>query len=146
MLVDYVREMTVQKFCIVHIDRFNISRVPDQKGVSLLYIMLEIHHSGREPSICSCHICDETFCVIYQYYLCQPASDAHCFCQLCGHTCLLIHMSRWHVDRCVCNESSSAGQPGDCLSILCGKDFHVGHIMQTFQPNLFSFLSCLQIP
>ena len=24
-------------------------RVPDQKGVSLLYIMLEIHHSGREP-------------------------------------------------------------------------------------------------
>ena len=28
-----------------------ISRVSDQKGVSLLYIMLEIHHSGREPSI-----------------------------------------------------------------------------------------------
>ena len=27
-----------------------ISRVPDQKDVSLLYIMLEIHHSGREPS------------------------------------------------------------------------------------------------
>ena len=29
-----------------------ISRVSDQNGVSLLYIMLEIHHSGREPSIC----------------------------------------------------------------------------------------------
>ena len=29
-----------------------ISRVPDQNGVSLLYIMLEIHHSGREPLIC----------------------------------------------------------------------------------------------
>ena len=28
----------------------NNSRVPDQNGVSLLYIMLEIHHSGREPS------------------------------------------------------------------------------------------------
>ena len=28
-----------------------ISRVPDQNGVSLLYIMLEIHHSGREPSL-----------------------------------------------------------------------------------------------
>ena len=28
-----------------------ISRVPDQNGVSLLYIMLEIHHSGWEPSI-----------------------------------------------------------------------------------------------
>ena len=29
----------------------NISRVSYQYGVSLLYIMLEIHHSGREPSI-----------------------------------------------------------------------------------------------
>ena len=28
----------------------NISRVPDQNGVCLLYIMLEIDHSGREPS------------------------------------------------------------------------------------------------
>ena len=29
----------------------SISRVPDQIGVSLIYIMLEIYHSGREPSI-----------------------------------------------------------------------------------------------
>ena len=29
----------------------NISRVSDQNGVSLIYIMLEIHHSGQEPSI-----------------------------------------------------------------------------------------------
>ena len=28
----------------------NILSVPDQTGVSLLYSMLEIHHSGREPS------------------------------------------------------------------------------------------------
>ena len=28
----------------------HISRVSDQKGVSLLYIMLEIHRSDREPS------------------------------------------------------------------------------------------------
>ena len=28
-----------------------ISRVSDQNGVSLLYIMLEMHHSGRESSI-----------------------------------------------------------------------------------------------
>ena len=28
-----------------------ITRVSDQNGVSLLYIMLEIHHSGQEPSI-----------------------------------------------------------------------------------------------
>ena len=30
---------------------FDISRVSDQNGVSLLYITLEIHHSVREPSI-----------------------------------------------------------------------------------------------
>ena len=30
-----------------------ISRVSDQNGVSLLYIMLEIHHSGWEPLICA---------------------------------------------------------------------------------------------
>ena len=31
-----------------------ISRVSDQNGVSPLYVMLEIHHSGWEPSICFC--------------------------------------------------------------------------------------------
>ena len=31
-----------------------ISRVLDQNGVSRLYNMLEIHHSGPEPSICVC--------------------------------------------------------------------------------------------
>ena len=30
----------------------DISRVADQNDISLLHIMLEIHHSGREPSIC----------------------------------------------------------------------------------------------
>ena len=29
----------------------NNSRVSDQNGVSLLFIMLDIHHSGREPSV-----------------------------------------------------------------------------------------------
>ena len=28
-----------------------VSRVPDQNGISRLYNVLEIHHSGREPSI-----------------------------------------------------------------------------------------------
>ena len=36
-----------------------ISRVPDQNGVSPLYIMLEIHHSGQKPSI--------LFYFIFQY-------------------------------------------------------------------------------
>ena len=29
---------------------YHNSKGPDQNGVSLLFIMLEIHHSGREPS------------------------------------------------------------------------------------------------
>ena len=29
----------------------SISRVSNQNGISLLYIMREIHHSGREPSL-----------------------------------------------------------------------------------------------
>ena len=33
-------------------NRALISRVSDQNGVSLLDIMLEIHRSGPEPSIC----------------------------------------------------------------------------------------------
>ena len=32
---------------------FPISRISNQNGVSLLYFMLQIHHSGREPSIWS---------------------------------------------------------------------------------------------
>ena len=39
------------------------SKVPDQNGVSLLYIMLEIHQSGQEPSKCFAH----TFCEVYGY-------------------------------------------------------------------------------
>ena len=36
-----------------------ILRVSDQNGVSLLYIMLEMHHSGREPSnyVCILYFC-----------------------------------------------------------------------------------------
>ena len=41
-----------------------ISTVSNQNGVSLLYIMLEIHHSGREPSIFCRFNCPQlTFCV-----------------------------------------------------------------------------------
>ena len=42
--------LRVNEFGKPHKDLMKISRVPDQIGVSLLYIMLEIHHSGREPS------------------------------------------------------------------------------------------------
>ena len=43
--------------CVVvrgNVNENSISRVPDQNGLSLLYIMLEMHHSGRKPSICRC--------------------------------------------------------------------------------------------
>ena len=35
----------------VCLDTEHITRVYDQNGVSLLYVMLVMHHSGREPSI-----------------------------------------------------------------------------------------------
>ena len=36
----------------------DISRVPDQKGISQLYNMLKIHHSGLEQSIFN-ELCSE---------------------------------------------------------------------------------------
>ena len=36
---------------LVTVFLYSLSRVSNQSGVSLLYIMLEIHHSGREPSL-----------------------------------------------------------------------------------------------
>ena len=38
------------KSCRLGVSRYYKSRVSNQNGVSLLYIMLEIHHSVREPS------------------------------------------------------------------------------------------------
>ena len=35
-----------------------ISRVSDQNGAFLLYIMLEMHHSGREPLIFNVKLLD----------------------------------------------------------------------------------------
>ena len=49
-----------------------ISRVADQNGVSLLYIILEIHHSGREPQIYIdvCVSVNRFVCVYnFHYYL-----------------------------------------------------------------------------
>ena len=42
--------------CVNVFGHIYISRVSDQNGVSLLYIMLEIHHSGLEPSIWSVYM------------------------------------------------------------------------------------------
>ena len=49
--------------------RNSISRVPNQNDVSLLYVVFEIHHSGREPSICSLYSCG--FCVFVQECVCE---------------------------------------------------------------------------
>ena len=46
-------------FCDDH--SFTISRVSNQKGISLLYIVFEIHHSGREPVILHCAV-ESSFC------------------------------------------------------------------------------------
>ena len=43
-----------EKYASVSQSTHRILRASDQNGVSLLYIMLEIHHSGRESLICLC--------------------------------------------------------------------------------------------
>ena len=48
------RKMPESDICVCRkakVVELHISRVSNQNGVSLLYIMVEIHHSGREPSI-----------------------------------------------------------------------------------------------
>ena len=55
-----------------------ISRVSDQNGVSLLYIMLEIHHSGWEPSIFFMHIC---------VFVCVHVCVCVCVC-VCARMCV----------------------------------------------------------
>ena len=45
-----------------------LSRVPNQNGVSLLYIMLEIHHSDPEPSIFTWNIFETQVQVLYQVF------------------------------------------------------------------------------
>ena len=58
----------------------DISRVSDQNGVSPLYIMLEIHHVGREPSNYVCCVCDDCFlCVMFVYCV--------CVCDICFAVC-----------------------------------------------------------
>ena len=46
--------------------RKNILMVSDQNGVSLLYIMLEIHHSGWEPSIFSVEKNRQAYFYLYE--------------------------------------------------------------------------------
>ena len=51
-----------------------ILRVPDQNGASLLFVMLEIHHSGQEPLICvSMSVCF-CVCVCVHEHMCVIAS------------------------------------------------------------------------
>ena len=50
-----------------------ILRVPDQNGVSLLYIVLEIHHSGQEPSILYL-----SFGIVYGSWV-EDCEDRHMF-------------------------------------------------------------------
>ena len=42
------------------------SRISNQNGVSLLYIMLEIHHSGRKPSKCKSNQQNIHFITIFE--------------------------------------------------------------------------------
>ena len=63
-----------------------ISRVPNQNGVSPLYIMLEIHHSGPEPLICvRMHIClTQCFAMSCWLYRIMGVQERFCVCVLKG--------------------------------------------------------------
>ena len=53
--------MSTHVVCCVY-----VSRVPNQNGISLLYIMLEIHHSDQEPWIYSCQRSYTCFLIKYE--------------------------------------------------------------------------------
>ena len=85
------------------------SRVPDQNGVSLLYIMLEIHHSGREPSIC---------CVFFHWRWCPTQTaptvsvrKVRCAYVMCVFS--LEMMSQTDCAGCVCEEGKM------CIYAVC---------------------------
>ena len=63
---------------------YNISRVPGQNGVSRAWYIVEIHHSGWKPSICSsvscpCFYFQETWesgsQILHVYFLSMFSSD-----------------------------------------------------------------------
>ena len=63
---DMVVETKANLKVVIHESK--VSRVPNQNGVSLQYIMLEIHHSGREPSVCSYILIDREFNPFVHYH------------------------------------------------------------------------------
>ena len=56
----------------------SVTRISDQNGVSLLYIMLEMHHSGWEPSdLVAKFIETSTTKSVFLWY--RPQRDVHFF-------------------------------------------------------------------
>ena len=52
--------------------------VPDKNGISLLYVILEIHQSGRQPSMCphtEVEVADQT-CYLTQSLDTSPSTDS----------------------------------------------------------------------
>ena len=92
------------KLCQSH-----ILRVSDQSGVSLLYIMLEIHHPGRKPLICMLDFFFLSFLYFSFFFLFDPYE---CHMDLLNELYLFIRL---------------AGQ----LAILYDKHFNSGHCVQT---------------
>ena len=98
-----------------------ISRVSDQNGVCLLYIMLEIHHSGREPSICFCMyicICDVLWINVMGDFLISQC--VICSCQICF--CVYI---------CICDVLWIYGMGDFLISQLYWKDIFIVYSMHT---------------
>ena len=73
----------------------NISRVPHQNGISQLYNMLEIHHSGLEPSIWTCAVWCSPVCPSVCLSICLLWQKFHCW-TLYKHL-LIRFLHVWHV-------------------------------------------------
>ena len=114
-----------------------ISRVADLNGVSPLYIMLEIHHSGQEPSILKACLVLEAITDV------QFCSSSGCFCfrmrnrvflLLSFWLCLLLHIlssvCRWKMQNLSCSSYKTVGIGQMYVSCCCCK------------PDLWLWKSC----
>ena len=99
----------MEQFYIWHGDRQDgcISRIPDQNGISLLYIMLEIHHSGREPSV--------FYLVMEEFYILFGERWDRCISHLVKNE-TVVHLTWWQMGKLY-------------ISPMCEWDGYISHLV-----------------
>ena len=99
------------------------SSVSDQNGVSLLYVMFEIHHSGWEPSKCGSEVGQsgqEGYCVtVCGSEVGQSGQEGYCV-TVCGSEVGQGGQEAYCVIVCG-SEVGQSGQEGYCATV-CGSE------------------------